>query len=198
MELEEMKTLWQQMSSEIEKQKKMNDNLVIRITRHDYKNKISKIVIPEAIGGIGCIAESIYILLNFQKLQNPYLVGCGIISVIILLMFPLLSLMGVSKIRRLNIGANNFRQSLLDYSKGKLQFVFIQKLSFYLGAILLLVILPVMGKLIGGLNYFTETRLWLLYAVCFPFFYFFARWVFKGYIKTASDAENILKELEEF
>ena len=122
---------------------------------------------------------------------------CGIISVLILFVLPLLSIKAICKIRSLNILDNNYKQSLLEYSKGKIQFVFVQKLSFYLGSILMLVILPVMGQLIGGKDLFTETRLWMWYAIGFPFFYWFAKWVFKSYIKSTADAENILKELKD-
>ena len=54
-----------------------------------------------------------------------------------------------------------------------------------------------MGMLIGGKDLFTETRLWMWYVIGYPFFYLFARWVFKGYIKSAADAENILRELKD-
>ncbi|MEP6594799.1 MAG: hypothetical protein ABJA71_02585 [Ginsengibacter sp.] len=64
-------------------------------------------------------------------------------------------------------------------------------------SILMLVILPVMGQLIGGIDFFTETRLWIWYVTGFPFFYLFAKWVFKSYNKSTADAENILKELQD-
>ena len=197
MELEEMKTLWGEMSIELGKQKKLTDSLIIKMTQADYRNKISKILIPEAIGALVCFAGILFVLINFQKLNTWYLLICGIISVLILLLLPLLSLKAVCKIRSLNILDNNYKQSLLEYSKGKIQFVFVQKLSFYLGSILMLVILPVMGQLIGGMDFFTETRLWIWYTIGFPFFYWFAKWVFKSYTKLTDDAENILKELKD-
>jgi hypothetical protein len=196
MQLEEMKTLWEEMSMEIEKQKKITDSLIIKMTQADYRNKINKILFPEAIGSLACFAGVLFILINFQKLNTWYLLICGIIAALILLLLPILSIKAIRKMGSVNISGNNYKQSLLEYSKGKLQFVFVQKLSFYLGSILMLVILPVMGQLISGKDFFTETRLWIWYAIGFPFFYSFARWVFKSYKKTAGDAENILKELE--
>src|SRR6266404_2729043 len=92
---------------------------------------------------------------------------------------------------------NDYKQSLLEYSKSKIQLVFVQKLSFCLGAVLMLAILPVMGQLIGGIDFFKETSLWLWYAIGFPFFYLFAKWVFKSYKKSIINAENILIELKE-
>src|SRR5450432_1999534 len=126
MELEEMKTLWGEMSIEIEKQKKLTDALIIKMTQADYRNKISKILIPEAIGALVCFAGVLYILINFQKLNTWYLSVCGVISVLILLLLPILSIKAIYNIRTINISGNNYKQSLLEYSKSKIQFVFVQ------------------------------------------------------------------------
>jgi hypothetical protein len=196
MEMEEMETLWKEMSNEIRKQKILTDSIIIKMTETNYKSKFNRILVPEFIGAFFCLAGIIFILTNFQKLDSWYLQVCGIVSVFILFLLPVLTIKVIRNIRSLNISDNNYKQLLLEYSRGKLQFVLIQKLSLYLGAVLMLTILPVMGKLISGTDFFKSTGLWYWYAIGFPFFYYFARWVFKSYNKTASDAENILKELE--
>jgi hypothetical protein len=195
MELDEMKYLWTEMSGNIENQKKLTESLIIKMTKMEYKNKLSKILIPELIGAFICFAGALFILLSIQKLNNWYLTACGIISVFILIFLPILSFHAIHKIRSLNIPDNNYKQSLQEYSKSKLHFVFVQKLSFYLGAVLLLTVLPVMAQLISGKDLFTETRLWLWYAIGYPFFYGFSRWVFRRYAKTTAEAEGILREL---
>jgi hypothetical protein len=196
MELEEMKTVWQEVSIEIEKQKKITDSIIIKMTKTNYRNKINKIRIPEMAGAFVCFVAVLFILIGFQKLDTWYLVICGIISILILISLPVLSFKTVRSLQSINIADNNYKQSLADYARGKMQFVFVQKISFYLGAILLLVILPVMGKLIGDRDLFTTTHIWMYYVIGYPFFYAFSKWVFKKYIKTTLDAENLLKELE--
>src|SRR5258705_13107893 len=196
MEIEEMKILWEEMSLEIEKKNKLTDRMIIKMIQSDYRNKLQNILIPEVIGAFVCLVESLFILVNLQKLNTWYLLACGIVSVLILFLLPIMSLRAIRKIKSINIPDNNYKQSLLEYSRGKLQFVFVQKLSFCLGAVLMLSIIPVMGKLISGTDFFKTTSLWYWYAIGFPFFYFFASWVFKRYRKTVSLAENILKELD--
>jgi len=196
MELEEMRTLWQEMSAEIEKQKKLTDSLIIKMTQSDHRKKLDAILIPEIAGSLVCLASALYILINLQKLNTWYLLVCGIACLLVLFLLPALSIKAVYKMRSVNISANNYKQSLQQYSKGRMQFVFAQKLSFYLGAILLVAVLPVMSMLIGSKDPFMTNRLWMCYVIMFPFFYLFSRWVFKKYIKTIRDAENILKELE--
>jgi hypothetical protein len=196
MELEEMKTLWGEMSAEIEKQKKLTDSLIIKMTQVNYKNKMNKILIPEVTGSIVCFAGLIFILLNMQKLNNWYLLACGIITVIILLILPVLSIKAIRRMMGVNILNNDLKQSLLEYAKSKKQFVSVQKLSFYLGAILMLTTIPVAARIIGEMDLFIKTRLWLWYAIAFPFFYGITNWIFKSYNKTSKAAENILKELD--
>jgi hypothetical protein len=196
MELEQMKILWDEMSASIEKQKQLTDSLIIKMTQTDYKNKISKIVIPETIGSFVCIAEFIFILINFQKLNTWYLQSCGIISLVILVVLPVLSIKVINELQSVKILDSTYKEVLLEYSKSKMQFVFVQKMNFYLGAILLLTTLPVIWKLIDGKDLFIKIDLWLWYAISFPFFYGIACWVFKRYTKTIADAKNILKELE--
>jgi hypothetical protein len=196
MELEEMKTLWNEMSAEIEKQKKLTDTLVIKMTQLNYRNKLNKIWIPEVMASFFCLAGALFVLLNVRHLNTWYLLICGIISVLIMLITPVLSIRAIRKMRSANISANSFKQSLSEYSKAKIQFVSRQKLSFYLAAILVLTFTPVAGEIIAGKDLFTKINIWPVYAIAFPFVYLFARWTFKSYMKTIADAENILKELE--
>jgi hypothetical protein len=195
MELEEMKTLWEEMSVEVEKQKKLTDSLIIKMTRADYRNKLNKIMLPEAIGTLVCLIGTVFILVNLQKLNTWYLLACGVVSALILVLLPVLSIKAIRKMQSVNISNNNYKQLLLEYTDSKIQFVFVQKLSYCFGALLMIAILPVMGQLIGGKDFFVTTRLWYWYAIVFPFFYWFSKSVFKSYNKTSADAENILKEL---
>jgi len=196
MELEEMKTLWKEMSTDMEKQKVLTDSLIMKMTRANYRNKISRILVPEAIGAAVCIAGLLYILLNIDLLNTWYLLVSGVITILILGLLPVLSIKAIYKIRSLNISDQNYKELLLGYTKGRLHFVFIQKLNFVLGAILMLTILPVMTRLMGGTDMFRDQSLWYWYAIVFPFFYYFSIRVFKSYIKTTADAEDILKELQ--
>jgi hypothetical protein len=197
MQLEEMQTLWGNMSAAIEKQKKLTDSLILKMIKADYRNKLNKILIPEAISTVVAFAAVLYILFNLQKLNTWYLLTCGITTVLILVVLPLLSITTIYKMKAINILDNDLKHSLQQYSKQKLRWVSVQKVSFYLGAILMLVTLPAVCQIVSGVDVFTKTKLWLGYAIAFPFYYGFAKWVLKSYIKITVDAEVILKELED-
>jgi hypothetical protein len=197
MQLEEMKSLWDEMSVAVDKQKTLTDTLIIQMTQVRYRNKLSKIWIPEATAALVCLAGDIAILANVQKLDRWYLLVCAIGTVVILSSMAVLSLSALRRMQSVAISKQDYRQSLLAYSKGKKQFVFVQKLSFYLGVLLMAAVLPVAGKLVGGKDFFTNPSLWWGYAIGLVFFYLFYKWVSRHYNKIVAAAEDILKELEE-
>lgn len=197
MEITEMQSRWNELSVKIEKQKKLTDSLIIKMTKKDYRNRINKILLPEAIGTLGCFTIVVFILVGLPRLTNWYLLACGIISAALLVLMPILSLISVYSMKSINSPGTNLKQTLENYSTAKLRFVFIQKLIFILGAMLTITILPVTGMLIADKDFFKETNLWLYYSLGFPFYLLFARWVFKSYKKIADAAGSILKELEE-
>lgn len=196
MELEEMKTMWTKMSAEIEKQKKVTDSLIIKMTETNYRTKLGRILAPEIAGAIICFAAMLFIFINIQQLHPGYLLACGICAIVILFLLCWLPLKAIWKIHSISIETKSYKQVLLEYSTSKKRFVFVQKLSFYLSAVLLLVALPVMGMLIAGKDLFKETNFWMFYAVAFPCFYPFSKWVYKSYSNMVADAENILRGLE--
>ena len=197
MQLEEMKIAWENMSEDIRRQKKLTDSLIINMTKLNYRQTTRKITVPETIGNFMCIIMVLFIAVNFKMLHPWYLQGCGIIALITLLVLPILSFGSIHTIRSAHVLHNNYKEMLTAYSRGKKKFVAFQKANYYLGAILLLVILPVTGQLIAGKDVFKQNWIWLWYSTSFIFFYFLSNWVFRRYITTINEAENILKELEE-
>ncbi|MEO5684635.1 MAG: hypothetical protein ABIQ88_18480 [Chitinophagaceae bacterium] len=197
MELEEMKARWTEMSATIEKQKQITDTLIIKMTQVNYRNRLSKILIPELAGTLVSFAYCIYIIINFHKLTSWYMVVCAVIGLIILMVLPVMSLKAIYNMKSVNIAGSNYKQALLQYAKGKRQFIFVQKLSLYTGAILMLVLLPVMCQLLAGKDLFKMVKLWMWYAIAFPFFMIFAKWVYGYYMKTTRQMDSLLQELEE-
>jgi hypothetical protein len=196
MELEEMKSLWGEISAEVEKQKKLTDQLILKMIRLNFRNKINKILIPELSGSVVALAAVVFIMLRFQKLNTWYLQAAGVVAAFILIILPVLSILSIHGLLSVNISAKNYKDTLFAWNKGRKRWVLAQKLGFYLGAILMAVILPVMVRLMDGKDVFLEPRIWLCYALSLPFFLFFTRWVFRKYLKMTADAENTLNELE--
>jgi hypothetical protein len=198
MELEEMKILWDEMSTEVDKQKTLTDKLILQMTQERFNNRIQSISIPETFGSIFCFAIAFYILVNFNKLDTWYFLASGIYSVAYFLGIPILVLMSIKKMKKVNFGNNNFKQTLLDFAKAKNQFFFVQKISLYLSAGLIVTSLILAGKILSDKDIFMENgTVWFWYMpLMVTFLFFFSSWGLKHYRNKAKQAENLLKDLE--
>ncbi len=201
MELEEMQEVWSQLSGQLEKQKKLTDKMIIMMTQEKYRSRLNKIAYPEMIGTVMCYGMGIFILININKLDNWYTLLSGIISMIVLFILPILSLRSINKMRKVNIAANSYKETLLAYAKGKKQFQNGMKWGYYFGFILMFTIMPVTTKLLNNKDLFEGTKSIWPFVISIPlaitFFIVFSKWVFKHYISNINSAQSLIEELEE-
>ena len=199
MELEEMKSLWEDMSQKVDQQKILTDKLIIDMTQERYINRFNKILMYESIGAVVCFASAIFLIVNLGKLDTWYLLTCGIITLIFLLILPIVVLRSIGKIKHLNIAKDNYKETITRFYKSKKELLFTQRLGIYLSFIFALVILPVTSKILSNKDLFVSehsTKLWIYIPILFIFLFFFSRWGYKSYKSITNSAENVLKELD--
>ncbi|WP_378173776.1 hypothetical protein [Aquimarina sp. SS2-1] len=200
MELEEMQTVWSEISGQLEKQKKLTDKMIIMMTQEQYRKKWNKIAYPEMLGTIICFGAALLIFANISKLETWYNILFGVLSAIILLVLPVLSLRSIHKMSGIDFYKNSYKETLIKYTKNKQQFYSLQNISYYLSFALIFLILPVTTKIIRNKDLFADVKnIWPL-VVFIPlgitFFVFFTKWVKKCYGKNIAEAESILKDLQ--
>lgn len=197
MELDEMKNLWTEMSAKLEGQKKLTDKMIMMMTQERYQRKLSKIRTPELISTALSFIMVLLILFSLNKFETPFLLACAIASATILSVLPVLSLWSIRQVGRVDIKASNYKDVLLQYAHAKRRLLSIQRLSFYLGFVLLVVALPVSVRMMGGKTHI-ETGTWLWYLpLGFVFFFVFARWVYRCYVHVTVQLEDLLREIGE-
>jgi len=197
MELDEMKSQWDEMSKEIKKQQILTDKLIVDMTQEKYNNKIKSISIPETIGAVICVASALYILINFNKLDTWYLIVCGVFAVVYLILMPIKSLRSIDKMKSINLSDKNVTETLIDFTKSKKKFWLVQRIGFYLNFIFIVAILPISGKLLSNKDLFLESKLWYLYIPMLVVFLLIITFFgLKHYKKATKSAENLLKDLE--
>ncbi len=200
MELEEMQTVWSELSGQLEKQKKLTDKMIIMMTQEKYRSQLNRIAYPEMIGTVICYGAGLFILININRLDNWYTMLSGITTLIVLFVLPVLSLRSINKMRKVNIAANNYKETLLEYAKSKKQFKNGMKWGYYLGFVLMFTIMPVTTKLINNKDFFEGTKSVWPFFISIPlaivFFIVFSKWVFKNYSKSMNSAESLIKDLE--
>lgn len=196
MELEEMKTLWGNMSQELDRQKLLTDQLVVEMTQKKYKDTLRGISLPETVGTLICFGMAIYVLLNFSKLDTWYLVLCGVISISFCIVLPIVSMKSILKMKKIDISRYSYKELLKQYAHEKNQFIKIQKVAYYLGFVFALVVLPVAGKLMKDKDLLLDSKLWIWYVpIAIIFHFLFSKWVYRYYSTVVKGAQKLLDDL---
>jgi len=199
MELEEMQATWSLMSDQLDNQKKLTDKLIMEMTKERYKNKIGILSKYEGIGAIICFIMAILLITRFSELNTWYLLACGIFTVCYLIILPFIVLRSIRSLKRIDLTNNNYKETLIAYTKKKRQFLLTQKVGIYLNFILLVVSLPVVVKVFNGKDIFI-TNINLMYwyiPIMAIFLILFSIWGYGKYKNVTTSASQILEEFKD-
>ncbi|UAM97958.1 hypothetical protein K8354_16980 [Polaribacter litorisediminis] len=198
MELEEMKSLWEDMSQKVDQQKVLTDQLILEMSKERYENSIRRISVPETLSAFICFAAVFFLISNFSLLDVWYLQLTGLLTIVACVLLPILSLKSIKKLEAIDVSKGTYKESLVNYAKAKVRFMKLQKISFYTSFIVLILAVISFGKIMKGINVFTMTEKlnWLVPSGIGVLF-IFSQWVLKKYKKASDSANKILKELEE-
>ena len=89
MDFDELKNTWNDMSSSLQSNENLDNEMILNITRRKTRNRLNGIALAESIGIVVCLVLIIYITLNFYKLVNwlDITAGVGILLVLGLSIF---------------------------------------------------------------------------------------------------------------
>jgi len=200
MELEEMKSLWDEMSQKVEKQQLVTDKIIIEMTQHKYTNKFSKLFLYESLGTVICFIAAIFILINITKLDTWYLMTLGILCVGFLMVLPVITLRSLRGIKGMNVSQHSYKETLIRFEKSKKWVLQLQRGGLIASFAFALIILPVFQKIVNGKDYFANNFdgfPWITTGIMLIFLFFFARWGYGCYKSITRSAENVLKELDD-
>ncbi|MBT8314782.1 MAG: hypothetical protein KJP26_10025 [Maribacter sp.] len=199
MEIEELQATWNQISEELEKQKKLTNEIILKMTHKNYKDKLNKIAIPEKISAVFTYVVAAILLLRFYELDTLPLQICGVITLAILIVLPYFSLKYLSDMQNLNVSQLSYKESIVKHEKSKQRYQRFLKFTVYAGFVLMLIIIPVASKIFNGDDIFTEPQgnfwYWFL-PLGLVFYYLFTRKIIGCYDSNIKKAGMILKELE--
>ncbi len=197
MELEELQATWTQMSQELEKQKRLTNEIILRMTQQRFSNKFSKVRRYEMAGAFICYLAALYIIFHFNKLDTWYLQLSGVISLVFLILLPILVLNALGKIQGIDVANGSYRDTLVKFTKAKNRLLLWQRMGIYGSFLFVLTSLPVFSMIMKGKDIFLNHEVWLWYLPTMMIFLFlFSRWAYGCYKGITNSAENILKELE--
>ncbi|UII19175.1 hypothetical protein [Fulvivirga ligni] len=197
MELEEMKALWGQMSLELENQKKLTNQMILDMTKEKYKNRFRTINKYETIASVITFSIAIYVVANFQQLDNWYLATSGLITIAYLTILPTMVLLSLRDIRSVEIGKSNYKDTIFNFTKARKRVLGIQKAGVYMNWFFMMPIILVSSKLLSNKDLMEiSLKVWWCIPIFLVALIIFSKWGYNHYVKITSSAENILKELE--
>lgn len=199
MEWEELQATWAQLGQELEEQKKLTKEIIMKMTQEKFTNKFRTLTQIETVGAIICYAAAIGVLVNFNELNTWYLALCGILTLAFITILPTMVLRALAKIRNLNIIQGTFKDNLRTYTKAKNHLLRLQRTAIMASFVSLFICLPVAAKLLSNKNIFEiglKPTAWIGLGVVVILMFFFSRWGYRGYKKVTSVAENLLRDLE--
>ena len=191
--------MWSEMSDQLEKQKKLTNEIILNMTQERYSSKFRKTMNIEGIGAVICYLGAILLLVNFGKLDTWYLVVCGVITLGFMLILPTLTLRSLSQIKNLNITRGTYKDTIVRFQRVKKNLLMLQQFGVFGGFMVFFTALAVSSKIISDEDIFLkqlDLGVYILMGVVFVMLIFFTRWGYNCYKSITTSAENILKELE--
>ena len=197
MELDEMKSLWADLSLQVEKQDKIQKELLMQITKQKFRSKLNGIRIPELIGSFICVFYAMYLLSHFAEFEMWYNQIFALITILILIVLPTASLTAIKAMRNVRIDLDAPATILEKFRKSKVRFWKVQRYGMILGGVLMITILPPLTELNGSVDKIMNPVFWMIYIPGgFIFMYLITQWAYKKYNGTIDSSEKMLRELD--
>lgn len=197
MDLDEMKTVWSEMSDQLEKQKKLTNEIILKMTEQQYKAKANRIIIPELIGALICFVFAGILLFNFHKLDHWLTITSGVLAVLMLIGLPLMSIRMMKNWNsKINISENTYQKTIRDFANVKRKFQFVKRFSYLLGISLIFIILPPLAKIWKDKDVFEDITIWykvpfgILFVAVFVFF------TMRFYSSNIKEIDDMLNDIE--
>lgn len=198
MELEEMKSLWEELSLKVEQQEKIQKKVLMDITQHNYRKRLNSIRIPELLGSIVCLGYAAYFILSFSKLTVTINQVFAAFDILFLIGLPIASLLAVRNLNQLNLVQTTPAKTLEKFAKRKIQFFRVQQFGFFFSGLFLISVLPPLAEISGKADIIRQPYFWLIYVPAgLLFMFFFGRWGMRKYRKIIQDSEDMIRGLED-
>lgn len=196
MELDDLKNTWNETKINDQQQQFLNSKMLEKMSNQKYRLKMKKITIPEIAGSIVCLATAAFIGFQFNNLDTLLLQGAGVLSIFLLLLLPTISTLSTWQLNTPRNVNRPYAETLKAFANQKVRFVKLQKLNVTLSYLLLISIVVLMSKLIGGKDLSGNKYFWLFsFTIGYVFLLLYSKWVENYYRKTLQQAEELLKDL---
>lgn len=196
MELDDLKSTWNEMSNQLKEKKNSDLKIFDKMSKRKFYSNLKKIIIPEILGSAVCIGCAAFIGFNFDKLDKISFQIVGIVSILLLVILPVISIMSIQQLYQVGDMNKPYADTLKRFAIQKIKFCKLQKLNLTLSYLLLVTVILLSTKLFGRKEITDNNYFWILsISLGYIFLLFFSKWVTKKYSKTIRLTEDLLNEL---
>lgn len=196
MELDDLKNTWDNQSDKTQQQN-LTFKIIDQMTQTKYNSKINRIAYPEIIGSVICLIATIFIGLNFYKLDTTFLQGVGVISILVLLTLSVVSFLSLRQLKMTNDFSKPYAETLKILATQKLEFYKLQKINMTLSYLLLVTVIILLSKFFSGRDITDSKYFWTFsFSFGYIFLLFFSKFVIRFYKNTLKKSEELLQELQ--
>jgi hypothetical protein len=193
MELEDLKMGWETANRDKEFAQKLTDDKINTMINAQVRLKLKNILYPELAGAAVCFAGAVYLGWNFAALDTVFLQTTGLASMVFLIVMPLISIFSLHQLRKIGHVTRPYKQTLTTFGRRRMRFLRFQQVNVGLGFLFMMAVIPVMSKIVHGVDITDSLGFWsLAFAVGFVFLWFFSRWVLRHYHRTLAEAHELL------
>ena len=200
MELEEMKSLWGDMSRKLEQQEVTNKKIIMEMTQQKFKNKFRTLSMYENFGALVCFGAAILIFLNLNLMNTWYLMTCSLIAIGFLLLLPIFVLRAIYNMKKLDLGAKSYKETIKGFAKNKKVMLFVSQFSVVFGVAIMWITIPIFSMIFNNKDFFKQDHnlsFYIFTGAISVLVFLFSIWGYKCYKRITSSAEALLGELKE-
>lgn len=157
MELEEIKSVWKEMSQDIERQKNLTNDLIIEMAHRKSSSRIKTIMYAESVGALVSVFGAVYLIINFGSFDYSGSIFAALGLILVLILSCVLGVRIVMQARDINISTLSYLQVLNNFNKLKATLRVYKRLSQVLYVLMPFLILPVFTDLVFDKNIFDDT-----------------------------------------
>ncbi len=130
MELDDFKNTWDEMSNHIKAKQHLNLKIFDDMSKRKFHSSLKKIILPEIFASVICIGCAVFIGLNLDKLNTIFFKIVGVISILLFVLLPAISLMSIQQLYKSADIHKSYADTLKDFAVQKIKFCKLQKLNF--------------------------------------------------------------------
>ena len=197
MELDDLRSDWESLNKSSFNKNKLTPEKIQHMTQLKYKAIVNKINYPEWIGSLVCLLAVAFIVFQFHKLDTIFMQVLGVITVLLLIVMPALSIISLRKINFERDLGQPHATVLREFLSQKVQFHKLRRINMLCSHLLLVTTFMIFPVLFGGADIFHQKYSpVIIIPLAYIYLVFITKWVKKYYNKTLLQAESALKELE--